>query len=574
MKKRDYIDFSEQKSRIALVLFFVIALFIISIGRLFFLQVFRHDYYTAIANSQHWTQSIIQPRRGTIYVRDDMVGGLYPLATNKTLQLVFASPEEIENKDEVAQKLSSVIKIEKETIYNLLVNNHTYVLLKHRLDHETANKVEELELDGIYLSPEQTRYYPEETLASQILGYVDVEGKGNYGLEQYFDKILSGEPGMYKAEIAATGSRIAFGNQILTPAVDGFDIVLTINRDVQAEAERLVKESVDKFYAENGSVIVMNPENGEIIAMANYPNFNPNKYSEVKDIKLFRNSCVNDLYEPGSTFKVVTMAAGLDDNKIEPDSEFNDTGQLLLDGHKIMNSDRKAHGLVTMTEVLEQSLNTGTSHILELLGRKTFYKYLLKFGFSSLSGIEQPLEESGVVYKPDEVNDHTYATMTFGQSISTTPLQMITAFAAIANEGYLVKPHLVSEIVNKDGSKELTDNRPIAEVISKESAIKLTQMMISVVENGHGKQAGVKGYKVAGKTGTAQVPKEGGGYYSNKNIGSFIGFGPADSPRFVVLAKIDSPKGIPWAETSAAPIVGNMLDFLFKYYQIPPTENN
>jgi cell division protein FtsI/penicillin-binding protein 2 len=227
-----------------------------------------------------------------------------------------------------------------------------------------------------------------------------------------------------------------------------------------------------------------------------------------------------------------------------------------------------------MTFVIQESLNTGAIFVLNQIGKDVFYEYLKKFGFGILTGIEQPGEGAGKVYAPSETNDHGYATMTFGQNITATPIQMITSFAAIANGGKLIKPHLIAEKLFRNGKKEVTDNRPIKDVISAEAAAKEKEMMVNQVEKGHGQAAKVKGYKVAGKTGTAQVSRRDGkpGYDPARNIGSFIGFGPADSPRFVVLAKIDSPKGIPWAESSAAPIVGQMLDFLFKYYQVPPTE--
>lgn len=527
-----------------------------------------------IAATQHWAKDVIPAKRGKIYVKDETTGGLFPLAQNQTLSLVFAAPQEIENKPETAEKLAKEIGEDKNKILELIEKNHTYVVLKHHLTHEVSEKVRTLNLKGIGLSGEDIRNYPEGTLASQLLGYVDANGEGKYGLEQYFNDELSGVPGLYKAEIDSfSGKRIAFGDNVINEPKDGKDLVLTINRDIQAQSDKLVKEAVEKFSAENGSVIVMNPDSGEILAMSNYPTFNPNDYKNVKDYKLFKNSAVSDEYEPGSIFKVITMAIGLDTKKVEPDTKYEDTGTVVLNGHKIMNSDKKANGWQTMTEVLEKSLNTGTVYILNQVGKNIFFDYLTKFGFGVITGIEQPAEGVGRIYEPNELNDHGYATVTFGQSVSTTPLQMITSFAAVANGGKLVKPHLVAEKISQDGKKETTDNRPIKEILTQEAAAKLRQMMVSVVEKGHGKQAGVKGYKVGGKTGTAQVPlKDGRGYDPKRNIGSFIGFGPANSPKFVVLAKIDSPKGVPWAESSAAPVVGKMFDFLFKYYQIPPTE--
>ncbi|MDD3481294.1 MAG: penicillin-binding protein 2 [Patescibacteria group bacterium] len=575
MRETEPQDLGVCLGRIKFVLLLFAVATIVGVGRLFYLQVITHERYADAAISQHWAQDVIQPERGAIYVKDDMAGGLYPLADNESLDLVFASPEEIENKAEVAERLAPIIENgDRDKIQALLENNHTYVVLGRHLTYEASEKIKSFNIKGVYLSKENVRYYPEKTLAAQLLGYVDGEGVGKYGLEQYFDEELAGEPGLYSAEIDPFGRRIAFGESVLKESVDGTDLVLTINRDVQTEAEKLLSTTVKKFHADSGSIIVMNPENGEIVAMANSPTFDPNEYTKVKDYNLFKNASVMNLFEPGSIFKVITVAAGLDTGKIEPDTEYTDTGSINLDGHKIMNSDRKANGVQTMTQVLEKSLNTGTVFILEQMGKNTFFEYLTdKFNFGSRLGIEQPLEGEGRVYSPDEVNDHTYATMSFGQSITSTPLQMITAFASVANGGMLVRPHLVAEKIYPDGTKEETDKRPIKQILSTEATAKLKKMMVAVVKNGHGKQAAVEGYEVAGKTGTAQVPREdGNGYYTNKNIGSFIGFGPAESPRFVVLTKIDNPKGVPWAETTAAPVVSEMLDFLFKYYQIPPTE--
>lgn len=572
MVVRDLKDIGLQKNRIKIILLAILLTGVVIIFRLFYLQVVRHSFYEKIASSQHWINDQIPAKRGKIYVKDDTTGGLYPLAENQNLDMVYAAPEEMKDKTDVAKKLAPLVGMEEAKLKELFDKNHTYVPIKHQLSFEESKKITEANIEGVAVSPEQWRFWPESSLASQLLGYVDTEGNGKYGLEQYFDEELSGSPGRYKAEIDNKGTKIAFGNNVLVPPKDGTNLVLTINRDVQLEAEKAVKQSVEKFKAANGSVVIMNPDNGEIIAMANYPTYDPSKYKEVKDYSVFRNSSVTDEYEPGSIFKVITMAAGLDTKKVTPDTKYNDTGVVVLNGYKIMNSTKKAWGWQNMTFVIQESLNTGVVFVLDQIGKDTFYDYLKRFGFGVLTGIEQPSEGTGKIYAPGETNDHGYATMTFGQGISTTGVQMVTSFAAVANGGKLVKPHIVAEKQKADGKKEATDSRPIKEIISGEAAAQMRQMMVNQVEKGHGYQAKVKGYKVAGKTGTAQVPSPKGGYDPAKNIGTFIGFGPADSPRFVVLAKIDYPKGIPWAESSAAPVVGSMLDFLFKYYQIPPTE--
>lgn len=582
MDAREYHDFGQQKSRIKTVLICIVAFGAIILLRLFWLQVIKHSYYMKIASEQHWVRDVIQAKRGKIYVKDNTASssdsssdqeGLYPLAENQTLALAFAAPEEIQDKAGAAKKIAPILEMDEGEIKELLENNHTYVPLKHKLSHETEEKVKSLNIRGIGTSPEQWRYWPEGKLASQLLGFVDADGNGKYGLEQYFNDELKGENGLYKAEIDAKGTRIAFGNNVLVPPKEGTSLVLSVNRDVQMQAEKLIEASVKKYSAAGGSIIVMNPDNGEIIAMANTPTYDLNKYGEQKDYSVFRNTAVTDEYEPGSIFKIITMAAGLDTKKVEPDTKYEDTGSVTLNGNKIMNATKKTYGWVDMTYVIQESLNTGVVYVLNQIGKPVFYDYMKRFGLGVLTGIEQSGESAGKVISPEEVNDHTYATMTFGQSVSTTAIQMITSFAAIANGGKLVKPHLVTEKIYKDGKKEKVDSRPIREVISAETAAKERQMMVNQVEKGHGGQAKVKGYKVAGKTGTAQVPrKDGRGYDSSKNIGSFIGFGPADSPRFIVMAKVDYPKGVPWAEESAAPVVGQILDFLFKYYQVPPIE--
>jgi cell division protein FtsI/penicillin-binding protein 2 len=570
---RDYHNVAIQKSRIPLVLFFFGILLCAITGRLFQLQIFKHSYYQKIASTQHWIKDEIPAKRGQIYAKDSLSSKSYLLATNQALDLVFVEPNKIEDKDKAAQFLSEVLSMDKKEILNKIKTSPTYVPIKHKLTKEQGDKIRDQKMKGIGLSIENWRYYPEGFLAASALGFVNGEFKGSYGLEEYFDEELKGTPGLLKEEADHAGIKIAFGNDVSKAPVDGDDLYLTIDRYIQGEAEKRLNESVKKFGAVGGQVIVMNPQTGAILALANAPIFDPNKYAEIKlnNYSIFKNKAVSDTYEPGSVFKVVTLASGLDAKKITPETKYEDTGHVDLNGYTIMNSDRKAHGLCTMTYVLEQSLNTGSIWVQQKLGKNRYYDYVRKFGFGELTGIELPSEAQGRVYEPKELNDHGYATMSFGQSISVTPLQLITGFAAVANDGKMMKPYLVEKTTNSHGKNEIIPPKEIRQVISPEAAKDMTKMMVSVVEKGHGYQAKVQGYKIAGKTGTAQVPKKNGGYEVGKNIGTFVGFAPADDPRFIILAKIDEPKGIPWAESSAAPIVGKMLDFLLRYYQIPPT---
>lgn len=573
---RSYHNVAIQRSRIPFVIAFFALLIILISGRLTELQVFRHGYYLKLANAQHWIKDVIPAKRGKIYAKDSISNSSYLLATNQALDLVFAEPKKLEDKDKTAQFLAETLSMDKNDILELFKTSDTYVVIKHKLSETEGDKIREKGIKGIGLTTENWRYYPEGKLASNILGFVNAEFKGNYGLEEYFNKELSGTPGLLKAEADHAGVELSFGKNVSISPVDGEDLYLTIDRYIQEKAQQLLDEAVKKYGAPSGQVIVMNPKSGAILAIANNPDFDPNKYADIKtsNYRVFKNSAVSDIYEPGSVFKVITLASGLDAKKITPDTTYTDTGSVTLNGYTIKNSDRKAHGVQTMTYVLANSLNTGSTWVQQKLGKDSFYDYINLFGFGTLTGIELPGEAAGVVHNPKETNDFGYANMSFGQGLSVTPLQMITSFAAIANGGKMMKPYLIEKTINNNKHETVnTSSKEIKEVISKEAATDITKMMVNVVEHGHGFQAKVSGYKVAGKTGTAQVPDPRGGYDSSKNIGTFIGFAPADDPQFVVLAKIDEPKGIPWAEESAAPIVGNMLDYLLKYYKIPPTEN-
>lgn len=561
------------KQRIPLVIaIFVLLTFSVYV-RLFYLQVLHHDDYVRVASAQHSFKDTIQAKRGQIFAYDTISGAPSLLASNQTLDLLYINPKEIENKDETVAKLVTITGMKTEDVAAKFDDSAVYVIVMHKLTKAQSDQVEAANIKGVYLQQENWRYYPENTLASALLGFVNNDGDGNYGIEQYFNDILKGKNGYLNEETDAHGVKIAFGVSGSTPAVNGTDVYLTVDRYIQGMAEKTLAETIKKFSADSGQVIVMDKTNGKILAMANGPTFDANAYKEVKDYSLFKNKAVTDLYEPGSVFKAVTLAAGADAGKITPDTTYTDTGNVVLNGNSIKNSDLKAHGLQNMSYVLAQSLNTGTTFVEQLLGKNAFYDYIKKFGFGEATGIEFDGEASGKVYKPDELNDHGYATMSFGQSISMTAIQVVRAYATIANHGLMMKPYIIDKTVDQKGNVKKTSPAEVRRVISEKAAADMDTMLINVVEHGHGGQAKVKGYKIAGKTGTAQVVKvDGTGYAEGQNIGTFVGYPVADGANFVVLAKIDNPKGVQWAESTAAPVVGTMLDYLLKYYQIPPTE--
>jgi cell division protein FtsI/penicillin-binding protein 2 len=452
------------------------------------------------------------------------------------------------------------------------------VFWKQSNDLKTLESDQEVVVAGINFTMNTYRFYPEDNIASQLLGFArdrDGEIRGDYGLEGFFDEELFGTYGYVKSERSADKNAIILNDREYLPAVSGSDIVLTIDRNIEYAVCEKLKIAVEKNAADSGSVVVMKPKTGEIVAMCGYPDFNPNKYEEEKNLNVFNNSVIFSQYEPGSIFKAITMAMGLDQDKIKPDSIYNDTGVFKIAGYDIKNSDKLAHGIVNMTQVLEESLNTGVIYVMQQIGQEKFVEYIKKFGFGEKTGVELEGESKGdinnLVNSKGRVEKELYAaTSSFGQGISVTVIQMAAAFSALANGGLLVKPYIVQEIDKADGEKVITKPTEPMRIISERASALLGGMLVEVVENGHGKKAGVPGYYVAGKTGTAQVArKDGKGYETDANIGSFAGFAPANNPAFAMVVRIDHPRNVVWAESSAAPLFGEIAQYLLDYYQVP-----
>ncbi|MDP3043441.1 MAG: penicillin-binding protein 2 [bacterium] len=517
------------------------------------------------------------------------------------------------DKDFLLIKREAEINLRKESIINdylkiLSKNDDPYEPIKQRVDEDTLKKLyavlasdenaaikpedleikndkiynnsageeKELKISGIAFVMESQRFYPEGRVGSHMLGFVGYAGdekRGLYGLEGFFDNELYGEMGSIRGERAATGDMIIINDRQYNKPRNGSDLLLTVNRTIQFTACKKLNEAVLKHGADGGSVIIMNPKTGAILAMCSYPDYDPNNYEKEESAATYNNPAIFAQYEPGSIFKVMTMAMGLDQGKVTPSTAFNDTGSVKIANYNIENSDHKAYGNVTMTQVLEKSLNTGAIFVAKQVGNDKFNQYIKNFGFGEKSGIELEGESAGDIKNltEEKINKDLYAaTASFGQGIAVTPLQMAAAFGAIANGGVLMKPYLVKEIIAADGVKIKTEPKQIRRVISERAAMLLGGMMVNVVENGHGKRAGVKGYYVGGKTGTAQIPKKDGrGYEENAHIGSFAGFAPVDDPVFVMITRIDNPRDVEWAESSAAPLFGELAEFILNYYQVP-----
>lgn len=556
---------------------FLFALFIVI--RLFNLQVMNYGFYAALASGQHDIYEKLFPTRGKIYIQEivNKEKKLYPVATNQELYLVYAEPVQIADSKGTADKLGEIFKFSPEDIgslaQKLAKENDYYEPLFHKVTDEQLSLIDRENLKGIGHTSEILRYYPEGNMGSHLIGFVGYQGnakKGCYGIEGYFDSELAGREGYLSSEKDAYGRIITMADQELKNAVDGSDIVLTIDRAIQFTACNDLKKAVEKHGASGGSVVVMDPITGAILAMCSVPDYDPNHYSEITDINLFNNPIIFNRYEPGSVFKALTMAGAIDAGKVKPETTYVDTGSVTMDGHTIKNAHDKSYGRQNMVDVLKNSINTGAIFAVEQLGVGKFQEYVKKFGFDAATGITLDTEVAGDISSLNKKRDIYAATASFGQGITVTSMQMLTAYAALANQGKLVKPYIVDEVIKSDGTEIKTQPEEIRQVVTPRTAALLSGMLVSVIRDGHAKSAGVEGYYIAGKTGTAQVPDPKTGNYGDLTIHSFIGYGPIDNPRFVMLTKLDDPKSAPFAESTAAPLFGEIAKFILNYLEVPP----
>ena len=525
--------------------------------KLFMLSYVRHTLYaqTAQAQSDNINNLLF---RGNIYIQDPGSpgsDGLYLAATNKKFPLAYVIPASIADPAAAAQKLNAILGIDAEKL-NSAINGKSDQLkvVARRLTDEQVTAVSELNMKGVGIRYETDRNYPGGPLLATVLGFLGYGDKGRagqYGIEAYFNAELSGA-----AERSGQAPRPA-------------DIMLTIDRNIQSFAEEKLAGLMTKWQAKGGTIIVQDPKTGRILAMADRPSFNPNAYS-ASESSSYVNRSIQNIFEPGSSFKPITMAAGLDMGKVSPNTTYTDPGFIDIAGYKIKNFDGLAHGTVTMTTVLEKSLNTGAAYVQGLLGQDDFLNYVVNFGFGQRTGIDLPAETNGSIanlYSGRQIN---FVTSSFGQGIAVTPLQLINAYSAIANGGRLMRPYVVDAIRHEGGKTETTSPEVVGIPISEKTSQKLRQMLVSVVDNGFDK-ARIKGYDIAGKTGTAQIADRKGGYEEDAFIHDFVGFAPASDPRFVVLIKMDRPQGITFAADSLSPTFREIAQYLITYFNIPPT---
>lgn len=557
--------------RILVLIFFLTFGFTVVAGRLVYFQVLRHEELREAAETQRTWDRKMPPRRG--YIAD--INGQI-LALDTVEWDISVSPSLVTDHANLAEHLSQLLGLPQAEVSATLAADAKWLQLAKGVEYEAGEAIASLQASGITCTPTPQRFYPEGGLVAHLLGIVNKTGDGFYGVEGYYNQTLKGKTGLRRVEQSAVGIELPLLPLGEVPSQAGASLVLTLDRNIQYIAAQELRGALEEFGADSGTVLVMEPQTGAILAAVSYPAYDPNDFANA-DPKLLSDPSVSNMWEPGSIFKIITWAAGLDAGTISPGTTFYDEGALEVGGRVIRNWDRKGHGLVTMNDGLVQSLNTVAAFISTSLGKDPFYTYLRRFGFGTLTQVDLASEGPGMMKLPGDSNwfPSELGTNSFGQGIAVTPLQMLVAVSAVANQGTLMKPHIVHQFITQEpetGEERVIQVEPMAtrQAISQDTAQTLTNMLVEVVQEGAPK-AQVPGYRIAGKTGTAQIPTP-YGYHPTDTIASFIGYAPADDPQFIVLVKLDRPGESPWGTQTAAPAFKAIAERLLAYMQIPPDE--
>lgn len=538
--------------RFALIILFFIFLYGALISKLYKIQIQNGKIYSAKAESQLKLAGLLEPKRGDIFFSNKN-GDRIAATLNKKFPFIYAVPKEVQDPSEAAELLSEILGKPPSVLgASLLKPDDPYEPLLARASKAQADAVTELGLNGIYVSDEPGRSYPLNNLGSHLVGFTstynseDERAIGQYGIEKFYNDRLFGKPGEIDGDF-------------IVRSTSGEDVNLTIDRSIQDKATEIIRGLIKDYGAKSASFIVEDPKTGKIIAMGALPDFDPNSFSAF-GVNTFLNPNIQSVYEPGSVFKIFTMAIGIDSGSITPETTYYDAGAVTLNGYTIKNWDLKSHGTMTMTNVIEKSLNTGTIFAEKQIGHKIFYEYLNKFGFKEKTNIDLPGEVVGSLAQLEGkyVRDVNFATASFGQGISVTPMQLVRAASAIANHGVMAKPYLNSDAPSGESKR----------VISEETAKKVTEMMVSAVDKAE--VAKIKNYKVAGKTGTAFIPNFKSGGYTDDVINTYVGFAPASNPKFTILIKLDNPAGAPVAGLTVVPAFRELAEFMLSYYNVAP----
>ncbi len=577
------------KKRAPIITLISVIVFFALIGRLMYWQFIKGAELKSGAIQQQTLDSVVSSKRGIIYDRNGKV-----LAQSISVQTVTASPAEVKKSgkaDEISETLAKILGKDEDDIKKQITKNSSYEIVARKIDNEKAEKIRKAELKGIYLIEDSKRTYPYSSLASHVIGFVGTDNQGLNGIEMVYDKYLKGMPGRMISSKSASGTEMPFEYEKYINPENGANLVLTIDEVIQHFVEEELKQAVADYDVENGAAcIIMNAKTGEILAMATYPDYDLNApftlpediekeldelkgdeydkaYSERLN-KLWRNKAVVDSYEPGSTFKPFTAAMALEENLVSTNEFFSCSGGLQVNDYYIRCWKSGGHGQVSFAEGFENSCNPVFMNLGARVGAERFIKYYKKFGFMDTTGFDLPGEATGSFHSASRFNDVEIATSSFGQTFIITPLQLITAYTAITNGGVMVRPHIAKELVDDDGNViKKFETEIIRQAISKETADTIRDILEGVVENGTSKNAFIRGYRLAGKTGTSEKFPRGNGKY----VASFVGFAPANDPEIIGLIMLDEPMGEShMGGAIAAPTFKKIFDEVLRYMDIEP----
>lgn len=560
-------------TRLKVVMIIIFLFFTIIIGKVFYIQVFSYQKLYNYANNL-WSRNLpIEASRGKIYDRNGIV-----LADNVTTTSLVLIPNQIKDKEETAKLISEALNVDYDTIYNH-VDKKVSIERVHpegrRLDYEVSDKIASYDLPGVYLLKESKRYYPNKTMLAQTLGFVGIDNQGLSGLELMYDEYLTGSYGAIKYYSDAKGNKLNL-SEIYEQPQDGINMYLTIDYNIQVALERELDNAVSKYNPDQALGLVMSPKTGEILAISSRPNFDPIEYQNYEVETINRNLPIWMTYEPGSTFKIITLAGSLEEKVVDLDNDyFYDSGSITVMGSTIHCWKHGGHGRQTYLQVVENSCNPGFVNLGLKLGKETLFNYIDLFGFGKKTGVDLNGEASGIIFDVNKITDLELATTAFGQGVSVTPIQQVIAVSAAINGGTLYKPYIVKSLNEPATNSPIVYNNPIAvrKVISDTTSSQVRYALESVVANGSGRNAYIPNYRVGGKTGTAQKVKD-GKYMVGNYITSFIGFLPADDPEVVVYIAIDNAKGVTqYGSTVAAPIAKEVLKSSINALNINVREN-
>ncbi|NLT95194.1 MAG: stage V sporulation protein D [Clostridia bacterium] len=556
------------KKRITFI-FIVSALLLgLLVVRVAWIQFVRGDELQAKAIDSRLRNIDIKAKRGIIYDRNGS-----PLAISVSAESVYAVPSQVRRSqrvDEIAEALAQVLELDQEEIKNKLNKKVAFEWIKRRVPDEKIQELKKLNLPGINFVEENQRYYPKGTLAAHILGFAGIDNQGLSGIELAYDKELRGISGKIMIEYDAAGREIPNAMHHYIPPTDGHSLYLTIDETIQYIVEREIDQVMKVKQAKRAAILVMDVKTGEILALANRPVFDPNNYADY-DQGTWRNFAISDAYEPGSTFKPVVAAAAMEEKMVKPDDRFYDPGYIKVGKETIKCWTRNPHGSQSFVEGIQNSCNPVFVTVGLRLGLDNMYKYISGFGFGAKTGIDLPGEATGILVPRNRAKEIDLATMSIGQANAVTPIQLVRAISAIANAGWLMKPQIVKEIRDSENNLiKKIEPEPVRQVISQKTSQDLRAILETVVSEGTGSKAYIEGYKVAGKTGTAQKILPGGGYSTSEYIASFIGFAPADNPRIAALVIVDSPQGVYYGGQVAGPVFRNVILDTLRYLEIPP----